>query len=198
MQHNTYKPLFLPNSLTTTAIPSLTLPPQLPFETVDTVLANVPPVVHTAVNLIMSDPASAMLASRLPADGVGLVRMEFLLSNIIRVHPLALFRYPKYVDELTADAISNILEANGYDSSAPDVGETFFQNTVCEGIATMAAAFHPRPVVIRLSDFKSNEYRGLIGGVAVEDEEENPMLGLYVLRTTHCTPALTRNHTRTH
>jgi pyruvate,water dikinase len=138
-----------------------------------------------------------MLASRLPADGVGLVRMEFLLSNVIRVHPLALFRYPKYVDELTADAISNILEANGYDSSAPDVGETFFQNTVCEGIATMAAAFHPRPVVIRLSDFKSNEYRGLIGGVAVEDEEENPMLGLYVLRATHYTPALTRNHTLT-
>jgi len=127
---------------------------------------------------IISDPSRAFLNSMLPVDGVGLVRMEFLLTHIVKAHPLALLRYPDFTDPTLSKTIFELLDINGYDGSIKYAGENFFVSVLTEGIATIAAAFYPKPVVIRLSDFKSNEYKNLIGGNEIELIENNPMLGL--------------------
>jgi pyruvate,water dikinase len=106
----------------------------------------------------------------LPNDGVGLARMEFIISESIKVHPLALLHPERVTDPAARDAIAGLL--SGYVD-----GESFFVERLSEGIGTIAAAFWPKPVVVRMSDFKTNEYASLVGGAAFEPGEENPMLG---------------------
>jgi pyruvate,water dikinase len=105
----------------------------------------------------------------LPNDGVGLARLEFIINNNIGVHPKAILEYPNLDSDLKK-AVESV--ARGHASP-----RAFYVDKVAEGVATIAAAFWPKPVIVRLSDFKSNEYRKLIGGSRYEPEEENPMLG---------------------
>jgi pyruvate,water dikinase len=117
----------------------------------------------------VGNPQLAFEFAQLPNAGVGLARLEFIINNEIGVHPRACLEYEKLDSQLrrkVADA------ARGY----PDP-RTFFIEKMVEGVATIAAAFWPKPVIVRLSDFKSNEYRKLVGGERYEPEEENPMLG---------------------
>lgn len=125
---------------------------------------------HTAPMLILGDPEQAMALAAFPSRGVGLLRMEFIISNSIRIHPMALLHFDKLED---ADAKNNIaaLSAGYADKKA------YFVNKLAEAVGLIAAAFYPRDVVVRMSDFKSNEYANLIGGKAFEQVEENPMLG---------------------
>jgi pyruvate,water dikinase len=123
----------------------------------------------TKIMLNLGNPEQAFEVSRLPADGVGLARLEFIINNAIRVHPRALIEYDK-LDSPTKLKIDEI--AAGYPSR-----REFFVDRLAEGVGTIAAAFHPRPVIVRLSDFKSNEYAQLIGGEQFEPKEENPMIG---------------------
>ncbi|MCA8838089.1 MAG: phosphoenolpyruvate synthase [Gammaproteobacteria bacterium] len=124
---------------------------------------------RTKLLLNIGDPSTAFALSSLPVDGVGLARQEFIVSSSIGVHPRAITQYSKTSDytQYQIDKMSS-----GYDDPVE-----FYISKLAEGISTIACAFHPRPVVLRLSDFKSNEYRKLVGGEAYEPEEENPMLG---------------------
>ncbi len=123
----------------------------------------------TKIMLNLGNPEQAFEVSRLPADGVGLARLEFIINNAIRVHPRALIEYDK-LDPQTKSSIDQI--AAGYPGR-----REFFVDRLAEGVGTIAAAFYPRPVIVRLSDFKSNEYAQLIGGEQFEPKEENPMIG---------------------
>jgi pyruvate,water dikinase len=123
----------------------------------------------TKIMLNLGNPEQAFEVSRLPADGVGLARLEFIINNAIRVHPRALIEYDK-LDAQTQLKIDEI--AAGYPSR-----REFFVDRLAEGVGTIAAAFYPRPVIVRMSDFKSNEYAQLIGGEQFEPKEENPMIG---------------------
>jgi pyruvate,water dikinase len=105
----------------------------------------------------------------MPNSGVGLARLEFIINNAIGVHPKAILDYPN-VDNDLKKAVESV--ARGHASP-----RAFYVDKLAEGIATIAAAFYPKPVIVRLSDFKSNEYKKLIGGSRYEPEEENPMLG---------------------
>jgi pyruvate,water dikinase len=125
---------------------------------------------RTQVMINLGNPDLAFKTSFLPNDGVGLARMEFIISEYIRVHPLALL-HPEKVDDPEARRTIDRLTL-GY----PD-GSAFFVERLSEGIGTIAAAFWPKPVVVRMSDFKTNEYASLIGGAAFEPSESNPMLG---------------------
>lgn len=125
---------------------------------------------RTQLLLNLGNPQGAFEASFLPADGVGLARLEFIINNMIGIHPRALLEYDS-VDAATQRSIDRMTA--GY--AEP---RAFFIDRIAEGVGTIAAAFHPRPVVVRLSDFKSNEYAALIGGTPFEPKEENPMLGL--------------------
>jgi len=125
---------------------------------------------RTQIMLNLGNPDLAFKTSFLPNDGVGLVRMEFIISEYIRVHPLALLNPEKVDDPKARRKIDRL--TRGY----PD-GSAFFVERLSEGIGTIAAAFWPKPVVVRMSDFKSNEYASLIGGAAFEPSENNPMLG---------------------
>jgi len=128
------------------------------------------PATRTEVMLNLANPAAAFRWWRLPADGVGLARMEFVISNAIRVHPMALVRFDSLKDE-TAKAEIAALTA-GY----PDKTE-YFVDMLSRGLARLAAAVYPKPAIIRMSDFKTNEYAGLLGGAEFEPREENPMIG---------------------
>ncbi len=125
---------------------------------------------RTQIMINLGNPDLAFKTSFLPNEGVGLARMEFIISEYIRVHPLALL-HPEKVDDLEARRTIDRL-TQGY----PDGGD-FFVQRLSEGIGTIAAAFWPKPVVVRMSDFKTNEYASLIGGAAFEPAESNPMLG---------------------
>jgi pyruvate, water dikinase len=125
---------------------------------------------RTKIMLNLADPAAAFRWWRLPADGVGLVRMEFVISNHIKVHPMALVNYAELSDESARREIDRLTA--GYD----DITD-YFVDTLAGGLARIAAAFHPQPAIIRMSDFKTNEYASLIGGAQFEPPEENPMLG---------------------
>ncbi|WP_237212987.1 phosphoenolpyruvate synthase [Falsiroseomonas oryziterrae] len=129
------------------------------------------PKTRTAMMLNLANPAAAFRWWRLPAGGVGLARMEFIVNDHIRIHPMALLR----PDAVTDAEAKRRIEAltRGW----PDKAE-YFVDRLARGIAKLAAPFHPRPVILRLSDFKSNEYAHLIGGAEFEPVEENPMLGL--------------------
>jgi len=125
---------------------------------------------RTQIMINLGNPDLAFKTSFLPNDGVGLARMEFIISEYIRVHPLALL-HPEKVDDPEARRTIDRL-THDY----PD-GSDFFVERLSEGIGTIAAAFWPKPVVVRMSDFKTNEYASLIGGAAFEPSESNPMLG---------------------
>jgi pyruvate, water dikinase len=142
---------------------------ELPFETEDVDLATIP-TTRTAMMVNIASPASALRWWRLPAKGVGLARIEFIVSNSIRVHPMALVE-PQRVSDAAARAEIRAL-TRGYEHPAD-----FFVDTLASGVAKIAAPFHPYPVIVRLSDFKTNEYAALIGGTDFEPREENPMLG---------------------
>lgn len=128
------------------------------------------PETQTQIMLNLANPAAALRWWRLPSDGVGLVRMEFIISNLIKIHPMALARYETLRDSVARKQIHRLTK--GYGSKAD-----FFVEKLSEGIARIAAAHHPNPVIVRTSDFKTNEYARLIGGAQFEPQEENPMLG---------------------
>jgi pyruvate,water dikinase len=127
------------------------------------------PTTRTAILMNVGNPEQALKLAQLPNDGVGLARMEFIFASWVRVHPLALTRYDQ-LDDATRREVDRL--TSGY----ADKTEYFVDN-LARGIGTIAAAFWPRPVVLRLSDFKTNEYAHLLGGAQFEPGEENPMLG---------------------
>jgi len=124
----------------------------------------------TRIMINLGNPEVAFKHSFLPNDGVGLARMEFIINEYIKVHPMALL-HPERVTDAGERARIKAL-TRGYASPAD-----FFIQRLSEGVGTLAAAFYPKPVVVRLSDFKSNEYASLLGGRVFEPEEDNPMLG---------------------
>lgn len=124
----------------------------------------------TKVMLILADPEQAFKLSRLPCHGVGLMRLEFVINNSIQIHPMALVRYPDIPDP----AVKAEIEA--LTLQYPDKKQ-YFVEKLAEAVGSIAAAFYPREVIVRMSDFKSNEYANLVGGKAYEPHEENPMIG---------------------
>lgn len=124
----------------------------------------------TEMKLILADPEKAYQLSFYPNNGVGLLRMEFIITHTIKIHPMALVNFDKIKDMATRNEIEN-LTAN-YPNK-----EDYFVERLAQGIATIAAAFYPKEVIVRMSDFKTNEYANLIGGKQFEPLEENPMLG---------------------
>ncbi|MEO6051381.1 MAG: phosphoenolpyruvate synthase [Pyrinomonadaceae bacterium] len=124
---------------------------------------------RTQVMMNVGDPDHAFAVSRLPNDGVGLARLEFIINNHIGIHPMALVNYPNLKKPADIELISSrILEEDP---------KEFFVRSLAEGVGRIAAAFYPKPVIVRMSDFKSNEYAMLIGGKEFEPIEENPMIG---------------------
>ena len=140
----------------------------IPF-TKETVELESIPEAPTNVMINLADPDRAFALSMLPVAGVGLARIEFIITNTIKIHPLALL-YPDALDKKTLKKIEEL--TGGFADK-----KEFYINKLAQGIATIAAAFYPKPVIVRLSDFKTNEYRNLIGGSYFEPEEENPMIG---------------------
>jgi pyruvate,water dikinase len=128
------------------------------------------PQTQTKVMLNLGNPAAAFRWWRLPSDGVGLARMEFVVANSIRIHPMALVKFDTLKDEAVKDEIATLTA--GY----PDKTE-YFVDHLSRGLARIAASVYPRPVIVRMSDFKTNEYASLIGGTQFEPREENPMIG---------------------
>lgn len=141
----------------------------LPFEVEHVVLSELSrPRTHVMMNV--GNPEEAFALAALPNDGVGLAREEFIISTFIKIHPLALLHY----DQLEDGAVKREIDRQtvGYTDKAQ-----FFIDRLAEGVAMIAAAFYPKDVIVRLSDFKTNEYANLIGGAPYEPTEENPMLG---------------------
>jgi len=128
------------------------------------------PKTKTKVMLILSHPDEAFGYSQLPTDGVGLLRMEFIVSNSIGIHPMALKHFDKIKDTKVKTEIANVTK--NFNNK-----EDFFVIKLAESIAKIAAAFYPKEVIVRMSDFKSNEYANLIGGIQFEPVEQNPMIG---------------------
>ncbi|THD84756.1 phosphoenolpyruvate synthase [Aliigemmobacter aestuarii] len=128
------------------------------------------PQTGTKIMLNLANPAAAYRWWRLPVDGVGLARMEFVISNAIKVHPLALTRFDQLKDEADREAIAAL--TRGYADK-----RDYFVERLAQGLSRIAAFCHPRPVIVRMSDFKTNEYAGLLGGRQFEPDEENPMIG---------------------
>lgn len=142
---------------------------RLRFETEDTDLRLIPQT-RTKVMMNLANPDAALRWWRLPSDGVGLARMEFIIDQIIKVHPMALVRFEQLKDAALRKQIEELTE--GYADK-----REYFVDKLSRGIAKIAAAHHPHDVIVRTSDFKTNEYANLIGGQAFEPHEENPMLG---------------------
>ncbi|HIK26935.1 MAG: phosphoenolpyruvate synthase [Oscillatoriaceae bacterium SKW80] len=141
----------------------------LPFEVEETQLDKLP-TTRTKIMMNVGNPEEAFGLSSIPCDGVGLARLEFIIANHIKCHPLALIKY----DELEDEAVKKeIAELTALYPHKPD----FFVDKLAQGIGTIAAAFYPNPVIVRMSDFKSNEYANLLGGRQFEPKEENPMIG---------------------
>ncbi|GMV83814.1 MAG: phosphoenolpyruvate synthase [Planctomycetota bacterium] len=142
---------------------------RLPFEVHEARWGEVPKT-RTAIMLNLGTPEEAFRWWRLPVRGIGLARMEFIISNHIKIHPMALLQFDRLTDEA---ARREILErTRGYAERAD-----YFVDRLAGGIAKLAASQHPHPVIVRMSDFKTNEYANLIGGSVFEFNEENPMLG---------------------
>jgi len=125
---------------------------------------------RTKALLILADPDRALQLARYPSQGVGLMRMEFVVNNAIRIHPMALVDFDKLTDQY---ARTEIEQLTALYESKPE----YFVDKLAQAIAFVAAAFFPREVIVRLSDFKTNEYANLVGGRQFEPAEENPMLG---------------------
>ena len=128
------------------------------------------PKVKTHVMLILAHPDEAFGYSLLPNDGVGLMRMEFIISNSIGIHPMALKNFDEITDLVVKEKIRSITRLY-------EIKENYFIQKLAEATAKIAAAFYPKPVIVRMSDFKSNEYANLLGGKQFEPSEENPMIG---------------------
>ncbi len=128
------------------------------------------PRTRTQIMINLGDPEQAFALAQLPVDGVGLAREEFIIANEVKVHPLALTRFDSLKDESARKAIA-ALTRNYSDKTR------YFVDKLAEGVSTIAAAFFPRPVIVRLSDFKTNEYANLLGGQQFEPKEDNPMIG---------------------
>ena len=139
------------------------------FEVIDVSLDDIPKT-KTKCMLNLANPAASFSWWRLPADGVGLARMEFIVDNLIRIHPMALVRFDEVEDADDRKEIEALTRA--YPSKP-----AYFVDRLARGIARIAAAYHPHPVILRMSDFKTNEYAELIGGRGFEPREENPMIG---------------------
>jgi pyruvate,water dikinase len=125
---------------------------------------------RTKIMVNLGNPDLAFRTALLPSDGVGLARMEFIISESIKAHPLALVHPERICDPTQRAAVEQLVK--GYED-----GAAYFVERLSEGIGTIAGAFYPRPVVVRMSDFKTNEYASLLGGADFEPHEENPMLG---------------------
>jgi pyruvate,water dikinase len=136
---------------------------------IEKIAAAAVPRTKTEVMLTIGDPARAFQLSFIPNDGVGLARTEFIITNHIGIHPMALARFPNLKDASVVHEISSRVG-----NEAP---REFFIRRFSEGVARIAAAFYPKPVIVRTSDFKTNEYARLLGGSEFEPHEENPMLG---------------------
>ena len=124
----------------------------------------------TEVKFILSDPERAFQLSFYPNNGIGLLRMEFIITHMVKVHPMALIKFSELKNAEAKKVIADL--CTGYDNK-----EDYFVDRLADGIAVMAAAFYPKEVIVRMSDFKTNEYANLIGGGQFEPHEENPMLG---------------------
>ncbi|MBS1567101.1 MAG: phosphoenolpyruvate synthase, partial [Bacteroidetes bacterium] len=124
----------------------------------------------TEVMLILGDPDKAFKLSFYPNDGIGLMRLEFIITHFIQIHPMALVNFDSLKDGAAKERIAQL--TSGYTDK-----KQFFIDRLAQGIATIAAAFYPKDVIVRMSDFKTNEYANLIGGTAFEPKEENPMIG---------------------
>ena len=140
----------------------------LDYEVQKTDLSNLPKT-KTEVMMNLGDPDIAFSLASLPVDGIGLARMEFIINNDIKAHPMAL-KHPEKTNDSTRKALKELTE--GYDDL-----ESFFVKRLSEGVATIAASVYPKPCVVRMSDFKSNEYASLLGGRFFEPKEDNPMIG---------------------
>ncbi len=139
------------------------------FEARDLALENIPET-KTTVMLNLANPSAALQWWRLPADGVGLARMEFIINNLIKVHPMALIEPDRVSDEKARQEIAHLTRAF-------EDPKDYFVETLARGVSLIAASRWPNPVIVRMSDFKTNEYAELLGGRAFEPKEENPMLG---------------------
>jgi pyruvate, water dikinase len=142
---------------------------KLPYETVRVETSELKRP-RTAIMLNLGNPELAFRTAALPNDGVGLARMEFIISEHVRVHPMALVNPDKVTSKRAQKAIERLVR--NYSSPAD-----YFIQKLSEGVGVIAAAFYPKPVIVRLSDFKTNEYARLLGGEGFEPKEENPMLG---------------------
>ncbi|MDH3499314.1 MAG: phosphoenolpyruvate synthase, partial [Acidimicrobiia bacterium] len=140
----------------------------VPFEVTEMESAALP-ATRTKVLVNLGDPAAAFSVAALPVDGVGLVRLEFILASHVGVHPMALL----YRDQLDI-SVRRDIDAITRNHASP---AEFFVDRLAQGVGSIAAAMYPRPVILRFSDFKSNEYRSLLGGDRFEPAEENPMIG---------------------
>ncbi|MGF2039798.1 MAG: phosphoenolpyruvate synthase [Nostoc sp. CmiVER01] len=141
----------------------------LPFEVEEVPLENLPRT-HTQILMNVGNPQEALSLSVIPNDGVGLARTEFIIANQIQIHPMALIHYDLLKDEFAKAKIAEI-------TALYDDKPQYFVDRLAQGIGRIAAAFYPKPVIVRMSDFKSNEYANLLGGRQFEPHEENPMLG---------------------
>jgi pyruvate, water dikinase len=141
----------------------------LPFEVRSVELAEVPRT-RTQIMMNVGNPQEAFGLAAIPNDGVGLTRLEFIIANHIQAHPLALLNFDKVTDLVDRAKIDKLT------AQYPNKAD-FFVDRLAYGVGTIAAAFYPKPVIVRLSDFKSNEYANLLGGKQFEPVEENPMLG---------------------
>ena len=153
---------------------------ELPFEATRMPMGTLPrPRTEIMVNL--GNPELAYHTAMLPNDGVGLARMEFIISEHIGVHPMALVSPDKVASKTARAAIARLVR--NYARPAD-----YFVERLSEGVGTIAAAFYPKPVIVRLSDFKTNEYASLIGGAGFEPKEDNPMLGFRGASATRTRP----------
>jgi len=140
----------------------------LPFEVKEITLENLPRT-RTQILMNVGNPQEAFRLAAIPNDGVGLARFEFIIANHIQIHPLALLNYNK----LDYFVKAKIAELTALYDNKPQ----YFVDKLAQGVGRIAAAFYPKPVIVRMSDFKSNEYANLLGGKQFEPDEENPMLG---------------------
>lgn len=140
-----------------------------PFEVIETELSQLP---RTRIQILMNvgNPDEALSLAAIPCDGVGLARLEFMIANQIQIHPLALLQLDQLTDLKEKQEIAKL---TAHYPHPPD----FFVEKLAQGVGMIAAAFYPKPVIVRMSDFKSNEYANLLGGRQFEPTEENPMIG---------------------
>jgi pyruvate,water dikinase len=141
----------------------------LPFEVQETALEDLPRT-RTQILMNVGNPEQALGLAAIPCDGVGLARLEFIIANHIKAHPLALIHFDKLEDESLKAQIAELTKL--YEDKPQ-----FFVDKLAHGVGMIAAAFYPKPVIVRMSDFKSNEYANLLGGKPFEPKEENPMIG---------------------